>query len=150
MVAPQTPTPLHTPTPAHTHTSAHTHTFCTPWARKGVLGYVGWGCLKWTMPRNIVWIQGWCHQHPHLCTHPYVCTQWAGKGVFGYLGWGRLTFVHQRAPSSPDSLPWLGWITQVTRGGPQTRWRGKAGMPTPITQCPALHFQIKSHTLHTR
>ena len=31
---------------------------CTPRARKGVFGILGWVCLQWTMPKNIVSYRG--------------------------------------------------------------------------------------------
>ena len=60
---------------------------CTPWARKGVFGYLGLRCLQWTMPNNIVWVLGWRPKHP------YLCTPWVRKPVFGYLGWGCLQWT---------------------------------------------------------
>ena len=54
---------------------------CTLWAKKGVFGYLGWGCLKWTLPNNLVRVLEWRPKHP------YVCTPRVRKGVPGYLRW---------------------------------------------------------------
>ena len=56
----------------------------TPWASKGVFGYMGWGCLKGTVPKKIVCVVVWRPQHP------YVCTPQASNGIFGYPGGGCL------------------------------------------------------------
>ena len=46
---------------------------CTPWARKGVFGYLKWWCLKHTVPQNMLWVLGWRPKHA------YLCTPWARK-----------------------------------------------------------------------
>ena len=71
---------------------------CTPQARKGVFGYLGWGSLNCTMPKNILWVLGWRSKHP------YHCTPQARKGVFGSLGW-----VCLKCTMSRNVLWVLGW-----------------------------------------
>ena len=53
--------------PKHPHAFGaplHNPHLCTPWARKGVVGYLGWGCLKCTMLKRIAWVLGWRTNNP--------------------------------------------------------------------------------------
>ena len=71
---------------------------CTPWATKGMFRYLGWVCLKRTMPKNMVRVLGWRPKHE------YHCTPWARKGVFGCLE--RVCLKCTR----PKNMVWvLGW-----------------------------------------
>ena len=50
----------------------------TPWARKGVFGYLGWGCFKWTMPQkhclgSEVWVFGAPPQNPSIPPPHFQC-----------------------------------------------------------------------------
>ena len=74
--------------------------------RKRCFWIPGMGCLKWTIPKNIVWVQEWCPKHP------YICTPWARKDVFGYLVWGcshcamhKNAACGRGAPSAHTSAP---------------------------------------------
>ena len=46
--------------------------------------------MKWAMPKNTVWVQGWRPKHP------YPCTPRARKGVSAYLGWVRLKWIVEK------------------------------------------------------
>ena len=50
------------------------------------------------MPKNGVWVLGWCPKHP------YHCTLQAGKCVFEYLGWGCL-----KCATAKNGVWVLGW-----------------------------------------
>ena len=47
--------------------SNHPHR-CTPWARKGVFGYLRWGCLNCTMPKKLLGFLGGA-PNTHTCAH---------------------------------------------------------------------------------
>ena len=70
----------------------------TPYTTKGVVGYLGWGCLNCRMPKIIVWARG------GRLKHPYHCTPSARKGVSRHLAWRCLKCT------MPKSIVWiLGW-----------------------------------------
>ena len=60
------------------------HLCADPGPQKGVFGYLGWVCLKRTMPKQFMWVLGWRSKHPYLCTPR------ATKRCIVYLGWVRL------------------------------------------------------------
>ena len=56
--------------------SVHTH-LCTPWARRGVLGYLGLVCLQCAMQKKYWGFLGWRSVHTYLC--PLFVCRWSAS-----------------------------------------------------------------------
>ena len=116
---------------------------CTPWARKGVFGYLEWWCLKWSMPENIVCVLGWRPKHPYPSMRSHrgpenVCFRFPGTGVFEMDNAKKYRLRSGVAPQTTIPLHTMGpkgcYCPGSNRRFPKTitGFGGQLNLPTPL------------------